>query len=63
MTSQEKCDIHFSTGLGPQPPRWELSTIEWGAVVSHLEAFGRHNRLKQKQEDLGGGGSRTTTAR
>jgi len=19
MTSQEKCDIHFSTGLGPQP--------------------------------------------
>src|SRR6266705_1724452 len=21
MTSQEKCDIHFSTGLGPQPSR------------------------------------------
>jgi integrase len=21
MTSQEKCDIHFSTGLGPQPTR------------------------------------------
>src|SRR6266568_8500400 len=34
MTSQEKCDIHFSTGLGPQPNATNVS------VIGHFTASG-----------------------
>lgn len=47
MTSQEKCDIHFSTGLGPEPvvPSCRQCCPD---AASHEEAEGDVARTKEQ---------------
>jgi PAS domain S-box-containing protein len=52
MTSQEKCDIHFSTGLGPQPAATRVVQSVRNLVQQQDHNAETQTRLKDLQESV-----------